>query len=298
MRTLFFIILMFFMTSVLFSQTNVNTNSTNISFNDPDVIFNNGLKELQKGNVEKAISLLEELLSYNTDNPNYYIYLGYLYYRQFRYDKALKVLSKAVSLNEEMLIAHILLGEIYYQMNNILEARNEYTKVIEMNPNIKQAHIRLYELLKESNPEKANEHYLKIFQLPPTRLEQFLPDIDKIGNIKLPFNKSILIIKDSKIEKNIHKGTNILNEIFYSGTNITNKEKIIVSVKKNKFAFDFKFLLKPFKNFDKERFYTKIIEFIFISIFLIIYSFIQRKKSKAMEKVVYTQYRITNISKE
>ena len=289
-------ILVFFSLGQVFSQETNQTNTVPPA-DDPDTIFNNGLKELQKGNILKSISLLEKLLSHNTENPDYYIYLGYLYYRQFHYNKAVEVLNKSIEINDELLVSHILLGEIYYQMNKILKARNEFEKVNSINPKIKLAHNRLYHLFKDNNPSKANEHYLTIFQLPQTKLEKFLPDIDKVGNIRLPFNKSVLITKDIIIDTKIENDNKILDKILESSSHGSGNEEIIVSVKKSRFNLnlDFNFLLNPLKNFDKEKFYIKIIEFIFISIFLFIYSIFQKRKVKKLERIVLNQYRVSSI---
>ncbi len=264
-----------------------------------DAVFNRGLKELQKGNLSKAISLLEKLLSYNTANPDYYIYLGYLYYKQFNYDKAVDVLNRSLGFDDDLLVSHILLGEIYYQMNSILKARTEFEEVISINPKVKLAHIRLYELFKNNNPIKANEHYLQIFHLNKTKLEKFLPDIDKIGSITLRFNKNVLILKDSIINRKLQKDR-LIEEILGDSSDRSDKEKIIVSVKNKKFKLNlnFGFLLNPFKKFDKEKFYIKIIELIFVSIFLFIYSFFQRKKEKRLERIVLNQYRVSTVRRK
>lgn len=298
--TVFIVLVINYNNSIFCNDT--NTVSTNIIVNteNPDTIFNNGLKELQKGNINKAILLLEKLLSYQTKNPDYYIYLGYLYYVQGNYEKAITHLNKSLEFDDNLLATHILLGEIFYQMNSILKARNEFEKVIAINSKIKLAHIRLYELFKDNNPAKANNHYLQIFQLPKTKLEKLLPQSDKIGNIPLPFNKNVMILKDIILDKKIKKSDKILDKIFNNAAAKTNKEKIIVSVKNKKFNInvDFNFLLNPFKTFDKEKFFVKLIEFIFISIFLLIYSMFQRKREKKYEKIVLNQFRLTSSTKE
>ncbi len=292
-----------FINNILFSQ-NTNLQSTNqqntnlqsinaaAAKGDPDIIFNNGLKELQKGNISEAIGLLEKLLSYNTSNPDYYIYLGYLYYKQGNYDEAVDILNKSLDYDDKLLVPHILLGEIYYQLNNILEARNEFEEVININSSIKRAHIRLYELYKYNNTAKANEHYLKIFHLPTTKLEKFLPGIEKIGSIPLAFKKDVLILKNAAINKKI-RSVELPDEILKDASVKSNNEQIIISVnnKGKKININLKFLLNPFKNFNKEKFYIKVIEFIFISIFLFICSIFQRRKVKKLERVVLNQYR-------
>ncbi|MDD5065835.1 MAG: tetratricopeptide repeat protein [bacterium] len=291
------VILVFF--SEAYSQTNEQTSLTE----DPEVIFNKGLKELQNDNINNAINELEKLLSYNTVNPNYYVYLGYLYYVQGSYDDAISVLDKAILINPHIIISHLLLGEMHYQLKNILKSREEFDKVIQLNPNIKLAHIRLYELFKDNNPEKANVHYLKIFQLPPTKLERLLPDVDKIGDIKLPFNKNFIVLKDIRIEEKLNR--NLAENIFEENVKSTNEQatnaqKIIVSVKKKgtPFRVNLNFFQNPFKSFDKEKFFIKLVEIVFVGIFLFVYSLVLRKGEREFKKMVLSQYRITTIKKE
>ncbi len=260
-KILILLSLLVFSNNILFSQ-DTNSQSTNLqktnlqSINasatngDPDAIFNNGLKELQKGNISEAIGLLEKLLSYNTQNPDYYIYLGYLYYKQGNYDEAVNVLNKSLEFDDMLLVPHILLGEIHYQLNNILEARNEFEEVININSSIKRAHIRLYELYKYNNTAKANEHYLKIFHLPATKLEKFLPGIEKIGSIPLAFKKDVLILKDNIMNEKI-RNVKLPDEILKDASVKSNSEQIIISVNNKGKKINFKFLLNPFKNFNK-----------------------------------------------
>lgn len=275
-----------------------DTNSALSASNDPELIFNRGLNELRSGKINNAIVELEKLLSYNTVNPHYYVYLGYLYYVQGNFDSAVDVLEKAVLISPQILITHILLGEISYQMKNILKSRQEFEKVIALNPDVKLAHIRLYELFKDNNPEKANTYYLKIFQLPPTKLEKFLPDIEKIGDIKIPFNKNFILLKDIRLEEKLNN--NITDKIFDEAVRNTNEQKIIVSVRKagRAFGIGLGFFRSPFKNFDKEKFFIKLVEVVFIGLFLFVYSLFLRKGEREFKKMVLSQYRITTIKKE
>ena len=201
-----------------------NTNN-NLPTGSPESIFNQGLQQLQKGNINEAIHLLEKLTDYNTQNPNYYVYLGYLHYVAGNYDQAINILNKSLEFNSNSLITHLILGEIYYQMNKIVESREEFKKVVEMNNNIKLAHIRLYELYKDNNPTEANSHYIKIFQLPTTKIEHFLPDIDKIGEIELPFNNNLVVLKDNNLEKKIQTSKDMIDKIFQENVNSTNTNR-------------------------------------------------------------------------
>ena len=217
----YFLLLIILLNSALLAQTNNNIPITG----SPESIFNQGLKQLQKGNINEAIHLLEKLTDYNTQNPNYYIYLGYCHYVAGNYDQAVTVLNKSLEFNSNSLITHLILGEIYYQLNKIVVSREEFKKVVEMNDNIKLAHIRLYELYKDNNPTEANSHYIKIFQLPTTKIERFLPDIDKIGDITIPFNDNLVVLKDNNLERKIQTSKDMIDKIFQENVNSTNTNR-------------------------------------------------------------------------
>lgn len=303
MKFPFFIVIffIFFYNGIGIAETNsMSTNMINENINNADKIFYEGLNKAKEGKTTEAIKLLESLLQYNTDNISYYLYLGYLEYVAGNYDKAKDVLLKSLNINGNLVISHLILGEIYYELNDIIKAREEFEKVVSINDNVKIAHIRLYELYKNNNPVIANKHYIKIFQLPPTKIEQFLPDIKKIGSLNLNKNNEKILLKDIGIDKKIKKIdkvtiANILNE---NEEKTNKKEEVIVKVKKNKFKFNISFdlLSAPFKNFDLSKFYVKLVEFIIITIFLIIYNIIKNRREKSLNNVVLNHFRITRYS--
>ncbi len=289
-----FLLFMAINSNNIFSDTNIN--STNASGkavqSDPNKIFLEGLNKARNKQTKEAIKLLESLLNYNTENINYYTYLGYLEYVEGNYDKAEKIFLKALNINETLIIAHIVLGEIYYQMNDIIKAREEFETVLKINPNVKLAHIRLYELYKNNNTEIANKHYLKIFQLPSTKIENFLPDIKKIGSLNLTSGHKILL-KDIGIAKKIKVKEDVINKILNTKEDKSNTSQVIVKVKKSKFRLNINlsFFSSPFKNFNIDKFYVKLVEFIIVSIFLIIYTIIKNRKEKALSNVVLNHFR-------
>ncbi len=294
------LLLMLINSTICFGNTNTAvTNNGTKNFNDPDKIFYEGLNKARNKKTKEAIALLESLLNYNTENINYYAYLGYLEYVEGNYDKAVSVLKRALEIDENLLIAHIILGEIYYQMNDIVKARESFEKVINLNPNIKLAHIRLYELFKNNNLEVANKHYLKIFQLPSTKIEAFLPDIKKIGSLNLISNKNKVLLKDIGIDKKIKVKEDVIEKILNTSEEVSNKkQQVIVKIKKKKFDFNLNldFISSPFKNFDIDKFYVKLVEFILVSIFLIIYTIIKSRKEKALSNVVLNHFRTSRYS--
>ncbi len=277
--------------TVLSAETNVSNELT------PEKIFQKAIESLNNGDIDTAIFQLEKLLSYNPQSKDYYEYLGYLYFVQGSYQKSIKTMEKTLQIDPNSIIAHLVLGEIFYQQNEIVKAREVYSRLVQIEPDIKIAHIRLYELLKSNNPKEANKHYLKVFQLPPTRIEKYLPELKNINNIILP--KKIGIIKDLGIEKKIKVKEEFLKNIFSETEKQTNipSKSVILSIKKRKgfkLQFNFKSLSSPFKNFDKEKFYVKLVEIVIVTLIFITYSIVTRKKREMLKKVVVSNYRISS----
>lgn len=285
------LLFMLIIITTLFSETNISNELS------PESIFQKALESLNNGDIDTAILQLEKLLSYNPQSKDYYEYLGYLYFVQGSYQKSINIMERTLQIEPDSIIAHLVLGEIFYQQNEIVKAREIYTRLVQIEPDIKIAHIRLYELLKNNNPKEANKHYLKVFQLPPTRIEKYLPELKNINNIILP--KKIVLIKDLGIEKKIKVKEEFLKNIFSETEKQTNlpSRSVILSIKKRKgfkLQFNFKSLSSPFKSFDKEKFYIKLVEITIVILIFIIYSITTRKKREMLKRVVVSNYRVSS----
>jgi len=279
---------------LIYGENNNGTNEIT-----PEKIFKKAIESINYGNIDNAIVQFEKLLTFNPQGEDYYEYLGYLYFVQGSYQKSIEMMKKVLNVEPNSIIAHLVLGEIFYQQNEIVNAREIYTELVQIEPNIKIAHIRLYELLKNNNPKKANKHYLKVFQLPPTKIEKYLPKIEDIGDISVIPPKNIVLIKDLGIEKKIKVKEDFIKNIFSETEKQTNfpEKAVILRVKKHKrinLKFNFKFFSSPFKNLDKEKFYVKLVEVIVVSIVLIFYSIITKRKREMLKRIVVSNYRISS----
>jgi len=273
----------------LYSNQTVETNK-NI---EPFEIFKKGIEFFNKGDLNNAIKELEKLLKFNIEIKDYYEYLGYIYFVYGDFEQAKEIMKKVIDMNPNSIIANIVLGEIAYQENDIVNARDIFYKLLKLEPELKLSYIRLYELLKYNNPKESNKFYLKIFNLAPTKIEKYLPQIE---TVKLQFAKNPIFIKDKSIEKKLEIKEEVLNNIFSDGKPIagTNKSAVIATLKKQKkisIKLNFSKLFN-FSDIDYERLYIKLIQ-IFVALIYIFLNWVFSSKRRQIEKrFVVKHYRI------
>ncbi|WP_048051131.1 tetratricopeptide repeat protein [Methanosarcina soligelidi] len=88
---------------------------------------------------EKAIEVLNQVIS---DNPNFvfaYKALAHIYYKEASYEKALEYSKKVIFIEPEDEDAHFVMGCSLLNLGKIDEAVKEIQKVIEINPNFDSA---------------------------------------------------------------------------------------------------------------------------------------------------------------
>ncbi len=298
MRSIFIICLITFVFSYLnlYSHTTNEDNMTNSVVNDKKRLKNE-LQHLDYNNIDSAISKLEKLITYDKNN-SYDVYLGYLYFVKGKYDKSKEIMESVLKRDPKSVVAYLVLGEIFYQQNNIIESRDIYEQLNKISPDLKTVHIRLYELLKNNNEAEANKHYLKIFQLPTTKIEKYLPEIEDIGKINITSPDKIVIMKglgiDNKIKVKEGFIENILSETGHN-SQYSNKS-VILTVKKHRgLKINFNTLSSPFKKIDSEKFYSKLIEVLIVSLVFIIYSIATKRQRERLKKYVVSNYRINPV---
>jgi tetratricopeptide (TPR) repeat protein len=100
--------------------------------------YEEALKFHQEGKVREAISLYEEALEANPDNPEILINMGAAYQTDQQYDKALQKYEEALALDPNSPIIYYYMGTTYHaQGNNNLAVQN-YEKAIEKEPDNQQ----------------------------------------------------------------------------------------------------------------------------------------------------------------
>jgi tetratricopeptide (TPR) repeat protein len=93
--------------------------------------------------LDEASRLIEKALNYEPENGAFLDSMGWVYYRQGKFDQALIYLQRAVKViaNDAVIFDH--LGDVYFQMGNCNEALTSYQKAVELDPKNKEVKEKL-----------------------------------------------------------------------------------------------------------------------------------------------------------
>ena len=84
-------------------------------------------------NLEKAEELLKKALTYEPNNGAYVDSLGWVYFKQGRYEEAIQELEQAVQfLSDSVIYEH--LGDVYLRQGDFVKARENWQKSLEIDP--------------------------------------------------------------------------------------------------------------------------------------------------------------------
>lgn len=142
--------------------------------------FQRGEDLLMKNQLEEARAMFEAALSEEPSNEKIYLYLGYIYEQQKRYDRAIAVLQRGLSA------AKIYADSFYFNLGNNFFAQEKntmaqemYTKALEKNPTLSSAYLnRANASLKLEEYEKAVSDYRVYLQLDPATIQR--PSIERV----------------------------------------------------------------------------------------------------------------------
>ncbi len=146
-------------------------NSSKLSDNEKfDLQANYALALWKKGQIDKAISLLEKVIA-SYKNSNIYGSLGYLYNLSGNLDKALEFNLEAYDYNSTNGIILDNLGETYYLLDELENADKVFKELMALNPKFPEAFYD-YALVFEKigDTEKCIDYLNKAMQYKPNYL--------------------------------------------------------------------------------------------------------------------------------
>lgn len=88
-----------------------------------------------EGDYNKAVKLLDEVLSVDSGNQEAYYLRGTAYCHLENYPRAIQDLNKALELDPEDAMAYNERGDAYYYLHKYDNAINDYNQAIKLNPN-------------------------------------------------------------------------------------------------------------------------------------------------------------------
>lgn len=87
-----------------------------------------------EGDYNKALKLLDEVLSIDSENQEAYYLRGNVYCESEQYLRAIQDLNKALELDSEDDMAYSDRGDAYYFLDKYENALNDYNQAIKLNP--------------------------------------------------------------------------------------------------------------------------------------------------------------------
>lgn len=149
----------FFLTAVLltlFSAGNFAQDENNQP--DPVEIFNQGQAAHEKGDLQTAIKLYDEVIKIAPDLPEAEYQRATAYLSLNRYEEAEKGFRRAVELREDWTLPMAMLGSMLVRQNKFVEAEKILTKAVELDAQNSPAIVALTDLRLKT---KASETVLR-----------------------------------------------------------------------------------------------------------------------------------------
>ena len=140
-------------------QYPVESESSNIQ-----TLFKKGILSYDKGNIEEAIEIFQDIINQQPDFSEAYINLGDAYYKSNKVNEAIGYWKKALSIDSNLITCYINIGNAFYSQNNINDALPHWHVAVTLAPDNTTALMNLgaaYEKLGDiSNAFKYYEQYL------------------------------------------------------------------------------------------------------------------------------------------
>jgi len=136
---------------------------------NPDATYANAVRNMEENRLDRAETLLLNVLEIKEDHANALYALGVLYMKQERYKEAIPRFQKALEVNPEDAEAQINLGVIFARTNQLKEAEDAYMKAIVKSPGNATVLLNLARLYaKQKKFRESRLLYEKILRSQPS----------------------------------------------------------------------------------------------------------------------------------
>lgn len=139
---------------------------------DDDVLYNLGMAYSDLGRVDEAVSVLSRVTEIDPENANAFVALGVAHQRRGNPSEALESLREAVSLDPANSYAHRNLGGVLAALGEFREAEPHLREAVRLAPDDQQAVYGLASTLEklggDERLKEADDLYQKAVELAPT----------------------------------------------------------------------------------------------------------------------------------
>lgn len=166
-------------------------------------LFNKGVKVLNSGKTDSAISVFETAIMVHPERPETYRTLGISYNRNKEYEKSQKTFEKYISIQPDSVDGYLLLASSLFGLEDYESVIPAMKKALELDPQNADAIVNLamsYDLLGQS--QKAKETYEKALEKNPDN-EDILFNLGRLYLMNDELDQALDLFNDL-LKKNPH----------------------------------------------------------------------------------------------
>ncbi|CAH1208641.1 TPR_REGION domain-containing protein [Candidatus Nitrotoga sp. BS] len=135
---------------------------------NPEALYQMGLKSFNSKNFEQAINYFNKAIRANSQQPHYWLALGFVSQAQGRFDEAAEYFCKALELNPSFAQAYYQLGTLYQIKGRLDEAVANFRLALKLLPDFSQAWNNLGSALNlQGKIDEATVAFLEAVRLKP-----------------------------------------------------------------------------------------------------------------------------------
>jgi len=152
-------------------KKSVNVQPTTL-LDTPEMNYNAGMRALEKGNYDEALSSFERARLLDSNYVPAYVGVGLAYLGKGRYDLATKSIKEAKKKNFSYAGAYVGMGRIYATQGKIKNAINEFREALKYNPKSEDAYFYMGQAYETTNSfDQAGEAYTNVLKINPNNLK-------------------------------------------------------------------------------------------------------------------------------
>ena len=180
-----------------------------------------GITLHQKGQLEEASHIYQQVISHNPQHFDALKMLGVLAYQRGENQLAIELISQSITINPNYADAHYNLGVALQERGELEQAIQSYRRALAINPDVVDPHINMGNVLKEQGKlEQAISCYQQAIQVNPNHADAY----NNLGNIYQGLNKTQQAIncyqQSTQVNPNHADAYNNLGNV-YQGLNKT-----------------------------------------------------------------------------
>ena len=146
-----------------------------------------GITLHQKGQLEEASHIYQQVISHNPQHFDALKMLGVLAYQRGENQLAIELISQSITINPNYADAHYNLGVALQERGELEQAIQSYRRALAINPDVVDPHINMGNVLKEQGKlEQAISCYQQAIQVNPNHADAY----NNLGNVYQGLNKT------------------------------------------------------------------------------------------------------------